>query len=69
MLARLLLLVEIFSLRVLHFSAQDFLFESRRVCVALLELVPKAAQWAAVPAPVVEVEYPREAGQGEGVLR
>jgi hypothetical protein len=69
--ARLLLLVEIFSLRVLHFPAQDFLFESRRVCVALdLISIPVGdVESVAVLVPVVEVESPCEAGQGKGVLK
>jgi hypothetical protein len=65
--ARLLLLVEIFSLRVLHFPAQDFLFESHRV--ELISIPVGDVELVGALVPVVEVESPCEAGQGEGVLK
>jgi hypothetical protein len=65
--ARLLLLVEIFCLRVLHFPAQDFLFESHRV--ELISIPVGDVESVSALEPAVEVESPCEARQAEGVLR
>jgi hypothetical protein len=59
--ARLLLLVEIFSPRVLRLQTQDFPFEPRRV--ELISIPVGDVELMGAPAPTVEVEYPCDAPQ------